>query len=99
MNLRVRFETALKTAALGTAISLGACHAGTMLPEGTTVPPQSPDEVATQTDGITKIGRGFDRPEGTAVDAAGDVFAADTGDNTVKKVTPRGSDRNDWFRV
>jgi sugar lactone lactonase YvrE len=32
----------------------------------------------------------FDWPEGVAVDSAGSVFAADTGNSTIRKVTPDG---------
>ena len=37
------------------------------------------------------IGSGFSLPSGVAVDAAGDVFVADTGNNAVKEVLPDGT--------
>ena len=40
---------------------------------------------------VTPIGSGFYYPQGVAVDAAGDVFVADTGHNAVKEVLPGGT--------
>ncbi len=39
----------------------------------------------------TSIGSGFSQPDGVAVDAAGDVFVADTNGNSVDEVLPDGS--------
>ena len=39
---------------------------------------------------IKTIGSGFSSPTGVAVDAAGDVFVADTGNDAVKEVLPDG---------
>ena len=38
----------------------------------------------------TTVGSGFSNPHGVAVDGAGDVFVADTGNNAVKEVLPDG---------
>ena len=40
---------------------------------------------------VTPIGSGFSYPFGVAVDAAGDVFVANTGNNAVKEVLPNGT--------
>ena len=40
---------------------------------------------------IKTIGSGFSSPTGVAVDAAGDVFVADTGNNAVKEILPNGT--------
>ena len=40
---------------------------------------------------IKTIGSGFNGPYGVAVDAAGDVFVADFGNNAVKEVLPNGT--------
>ena len=37
------------------------------------------------------IGSGFSEPTGVAVDAAGDVFVADTGKNAIKEILPNGT--------
>ena len=37
---------------------------------------------------ILPIGFGFNEPEGVAVDSAGDVFVADTGNNRVVELSP-----------
>ena len=47
--------------------------------------PSFPDTV------VKVIGSGFDGPNGVAVDAAGDVFVADTGNSAVTEVLPNGS--------
>src|SRR5436305_13616903 len=35
-----------------------------------------------------QIGSGFKTPEGIAVDQSGNIYVADAGDNTVKKIAP-----------
>lgn len=44
---------------------------------------------AGSTDGVGAVAR-FDSPQGIALDEAGNLFVADTGNNTVRKVTPQG---------
>jgi hypothetical protein len=39
----------------------------------------------------TTIGSGLNAPQGVALDAAGDAFIADTGNNRVVEVTPSGT--------
>ena len=40
---------------------------------------------------INTIGSGFNEPRGVAVDAAGDVFVADSGNRAVYEVLPNGT--------
>jgi len=53
------------------------------------ITPLSPAAVAAGT--ITTLGSGFRSPDGVAVDAAGNVYVADAGNNAVKKIAPDGT--------
>jgi sugar lactone lactonase YvrE len=39
----------------------------------------------------SNVGSGFNNPSGVAVDASGDVFVADTGNNAIEEVLPNGT--------
>lgn len=43
----------------------------------------------TNSDGMGKNAR-FDSPQALVIDAAGNVFVADTGNYTIRKITPAG---------
>jgi sugar lactone lactonase YvrE len=71
----------------------GATLHGTVNPEGSTATAlfqYSTDPTFTP---ASTIGSGFDRPDGVAVDAAGDVFVANFLNNTVEEVLPNGTIR------
>jgi hypothetical protein len=73
----------------------GATLSGTVNPQGLTTTAlfqYSIDPTFTPTLAST-IASGFDRPQGVAVDAYGDVFVADTVNHAVKKVLPNGTIR------
>ena len=48
-------------------------------------------EMALAAGTVGTLGSGFNNPYGVAVDAAGNVFVADTGNHAVKKMSPAGS--------
>ena len=84
------------TVVTGAATSIttsGATLNGTVNPNGTATAPAfqystSPQFTPTVQ---TVVGSGFNHPNGVAVDAAGDVFVADTLNNAVKEVLPDGT--------
>ena len=47
--------------------------------------------VITVAGAVSQLGAGFSSPAGVAVDAAGNVFVADTVNNAVKKISPAGT--------
>ena len=71
----------------------GATVSGTVNPEGSTTTArfQYSTSTAFTPTVTTTIGSGFNHPEGVAVDAAGDVFVADTDNSAVKEVLPNGT--------
>ena len=87
---------ALPTVTTGTSSAVGATGAtvsGTVNPNGTTASTwfqYSTDPSLTPTVRST-IGSGFSHPDGVAANAAGYIAVADTGNSTVKLVTPGGS--------
>src|SRR5262245_47202304 len=93
--LEDRLAPAAPVVVTGAAVvsSAGAPLNATVNPEGTTASARfqySADPTFTPTVATT-IGSGFIHPFGVAVDAAGDVFVADTLNNAVKEVLPDGT--------
>jgi hypothetical protein len=84
---------AVATAAATAVTATQATLNGTVNPEGspaTALFQYSTDPTFTPTVAST-IGSGFDIPDGVAVDAAGDVFVANAGNNAVQEVLPDGT--------
>src|SRR5262249_47628256 len=84
---------AVATAAATSVATTGATLNGTVNPQGSTATARfqySTDPTFTPTVATT-LGSGFSGPAGVAVDAAGDVFVADTLNNAVKEVLPNGT--------
>jgi streptogramin lyase len=96
LESRVLLTGGPPTVATGAALPVtmsGATLQGTVNPNGSTTTPSfqySTNASFTPTVQAT-IGSGFSDPRGVAVDAAGDVFVADTDNNAVKEVKPNGS--------
>jgi hypothetical protein len=83
------------TGAAGSLSTSGATVQATVNPNGSSTYARfqySTDPSFTPSVAST-IGPGFNFPNGVAMDAAGDVFVADTGDNAVKEVRTDGSIR------
>lgn len=59
-------------------------------PDGSVVTVAGSTGVAGSSDGIGAAAR-FSAPQGIAVDAAGNVFVADTGNHTIRRIDPAGS--------
>jgi streptogramin lyase len=59
-------------------------------PEGTVSTLAGQAHLAGSVDGVGPMAR-FNDPEGVAVDSAGNVYVADTGNDTVRKITPEGT--------
>jgi sugar lactone lactonase YvrE len=83
------------TAPATAVTTTGATLHGTVNPQGptTTARFQYSTDPAFTPNVATTIGSGFLFPSGVAVDAAGDVFVADTNHNAVKEVLPNGTIR------
>jgi hypothetical protein len=97
--LEDRLAPAAPLVATGAAVlassGTGATLHGTVNPEGSTASARfqySTDPAFTPTLAST-TGSGFNFPTGVAVDAAGDVFVADFGNDAVKEVRPDGTIR------
>ncbi|HVX10740.1 MAG TPA: MBG domain-containing protein [Pirellulales bacterium] len=79
-----------------TPVPTGAILNGSVDPNGSTTTAYfqfSTDETFTPTVEST-IGSGFADPAGVVIDADGDVFVADSGNNAIKEVLPNGTIKN-----
>lgn len=48
-------------------------------------------QAGTSADGVTAVAAALNSPAGVAVDGNGDIFIADTGNNLIRQVTPKGA--------